>query len=298
MQAPSAIAPDETFSEIAKKLSHTWILLHACQITQGLAPPFEKLLTDLEALRPVQAKLDRAVATQVALARFKDDALNVLLDETKAEVLAEVGGDYTAALYKQVFTIYTPSQLRRFLLGEQLEAMRTWPAILAKTSNSRLHAIGARIVEAVKQADEILSALAAATADQTAFALGPRAAFAQACTAARGAAFGKLLELSEDPVSGPLPDDFVDRFFQRDSSGRALRLDDLNKSIARATEHLAKLTAQRDELAGAQARARKAKQMSELAAKKERLAQKAKDAADAAAEIAALEAEIAKGGEE
>lgn len=298
MQAPSAVAPDDTFSEIEKKLSHTWILLLASQITQGLAPPFEKLLAELEALRPVQTKLDRMVATQEALARFKDDVLNVLLDETKAEVLVEVGGDYTAALYKQIFTSYTPSQLRRFLLGEQLEAMRTWPAILAKTSNPRLHTIGARIVEAVKQADEILSALAAATTEQNAFALGPRAAFAQACTAARGAAFGKLLELAEDPASGPLPDDFVDRFFQRDSSGRALRLDDLKKSITRTTEHLARLTAQRDELAGAQARARKAKQTTELAAKKERLALKAKDAADAASEIAALEAEMAKDGEE
>jgi hypothetical protein len=48
-----------------------------------LASPFEKLLGELETLRPVQTKLDRAVATQEALARFKDDVLNVHLDETK-----------------------------------------------------------------------------------------------------------------------------------------------------------------------------------------------------------------------
>ena len=66
MQAPATIVPDEAFSEIEEQLSHTWILLLACQLTQGLAPPFEKLLTDLEALRPVQTKIDREVATQDA----------------------------------------------------------------------------------------------------------------------------------------------------------------------------------------------------------------------------------------
>ena len=298
MQAPGAISSDDTFTEIEKKLAHTWILLLACQLTTGLAPSFEKLLAELEQMRPIETKLDRAIAMQEALARLKDDVLNVLLDDTKAEVLVEVGSDYTAALYKQVFMGYTPSQLRRFLLNEQLEAMRTWPAILLTTSNARLHKIAARIVEAVKQADEVLSALAAARAEKTAFALGPRAAFAQACTAARGATFGKLLELSEDPANGPLPEDFVDRFFQRDSSGRALRLDDLKRAITSTEEHLAKLKAQRDELASKQARARKAKQTRELTEKKARLATKAKEAADEAAEIAALEAEMEKGGEE
>lgn len=297
MQAPSAIGADESFPDIEKKLTHTWILLLACHLTQPLAPPFEHLLTELETLRPAQAKVDRAVAAQEALARFKDDVLNVLLDDTKTEVLVEVGNDFTAAFYKQIFTTYTPSQLRRFLLGEQLEAMRTWPAILLTTSNPRLHQIAARIVEAVKQADEILSALAVATTAQTAFALGPRAAFAQACTAARGAAFGKLLEISEDPASGPLPEDFVDRFFQRDSSGRALRLDDLKTAMISAAEHLAKLRAQHDELAGKQERARKAKLNKALLEKKARLAMKAKAAAEEAAEIAALEAELAKDGE-
>jgi hypothetical protein len=297
MHAPSAIAPDEPLTEIEKKIAHTWIVLLACQLTKGMAPPFERLLAELEMLRPIETKLDRAVKMQEELARIKDDVLNVLLDDTKKEVLIEVGNDYTAALYTQIFKVYTPSQLRRFLLNEQLETMRTWPAILLTTSNARLHSIAARIVEAVKQADEVLSALAAATAEQTAFALGPLATFAQSCTAARGAAFGKLLEMSEDPASGPLPEDFVDRFFQRDSSGRALRLDDLNAAITQAAERLARLTAQRDELAGKQERARKAKLTKELVAKKARFAAKTKDASDEAAAIAALEAELAKNGE-
>jgi hypothetical protein len=295
MQAPKSISADESFSEIEEQLSHTWILLLACQLTQGLAPAFEKLLADLETLRPVQTKLDREVATQDARVWFGDDELNVLLDETKKEVLSEVSNDYSAPIYKQLFGSQTPSELRRFVLSDQLETMRTWPAILAQTSNPKLQKIGDRIVQAVQKADQILAALASAKAAQSTFALGPRATFAQACNAARGAAFGKLLEIAKDPASGPLPEDFVDRFFRRDTSGRAPRLEDLDKAVARLTERLARATAQRDEVAGRQARALQTKQEAELSAKQARLAVKKREADEAAAEIAALEAEMAKG---
>jgi hypothetical protein len=295
MQAPSTLAPDETFDEIEEKLSHTWILLLACQLTPSIAPPFAKLLADLEALRPVQTKLDREVATQDARVWFGDDELNVLLDETKKEVLVEIGNEYGAPLYTQLFGNQAPSELRRFLMGEQLTAMRTWPAILAQTSNAKLHKIGSRITLAVQQADQILAALASAKAAQSAFALGPRAAFVQACNAARGAAFGKLLEMAKDPASGPLPDDFVDRFFRRDTSGRAPRLEDLEKAVTRAADRLAKVTAQRDEVAARQAKALQTKQGAELAVKQAALTAKKKAADEAAAEVAALEAEMAKG---
>ncbi len=179
-------------------------------------------------------------------------------------------------------------------MGEQLSAMRTWPAILAQTSNPKLQKIGARITQAVQQADQILAALAAVKAAQSTFALGTRAAFAQACNAARGAAFGKLLEIAKDPASGPLPDDFVDRFFRRDTSARAPRLEDLDRTIARLSDRVAKVTAQRDELAGRQARALRSRQEAELATKQARLAAKKKEADDAAAEVAALEAAMGK----
>lgn len=295
MQAPRNIDAEESLNELEEQLSHTWILLLACKLTQGMAPAFEKLLTELSTLYPVQTKLDRAVASQDANVWFGDDDLNVLLDETKKEVLVEVGNEYGAPLYRQIFGNQTPSELRRFVLSDQLEAMRTWPAILAQTANPKLQKIGDRIVAAVQQADQILAALASAKAAQSAFALGPRATFAQACNAARGAAFGKLLELAKDPASGPLPDDFVDRFFRRDTSGRAPRLEDLDKAVARLTERLARATAQRDEVAGRQARALQTKQEAELSAKQARLAVKKREADEAAAEIAVLEAEMAKG---
>jgi hypothetical protein len=295
MHAPATIVPDESFPEIEEQLTHTWILLLACQITQGLAPAFEKLLNELDTLRPVQTKIDREVATQDARVWFGDDVLNVLLDETKKEVLIEIGNDLSAPLYKHLFGGLAPSELRRFLMGEQLETMRTWPAILAQTSNAKLHKIGSRITIAVQQADQILAAVAAVKAAQSTFATGPRAAFAQACNAARGATFGRLLEIAKDPASGPLPDDFVDRFFRRDTSGRAPRLEELEKAVTRATEQLARVTARRDEVAGKQARALQSRQEAELSAKQARLAEKKKEADDAAAEVAALEAEMGKG---
>jgi hypothetical protein len=294
MQAPSTIAPDEAFSEIEEQLTHTLVLLLACPLTPGLAPPFEKLLAELETLRPVQTKIDREVATQDGRVWFGDDVLNVLLDETKKEVLIEVGTDYSAPLYKQLFGNQAPSELRRFVMGEQLETMRTWPAILAQTSSAKLQKIGSQITLAVQQADQILAALAAVKAAQSTFAGGTRAAFAQACNAARGATFGKLLEIAKDPASGPLPDDFVDRFFRRDTSGRAPRLEDMDRTIARLTDRLAKVTAQREELAGRQARALLSRQEAELAGKVARLAAKKKEAEDAAAEVAALEAAMGK----
>jgi hypothetical protein len=294
MQAPRTLEPEEACGEIEEQLAHTWIFLLACKLTKGMAPPFEKLLAELEALSTAEAKLDRAVEAGEARVWFGDDDLNVLLDETKKAILAEVGNDYRAPLYRQIFGSQTPSELRRFVMSDQLEAMRTWPAILGQTASPKLQALGPRIVEAVQQADQILAALAAARTAESAFTTGPRAVFVQACNAARGAAFGQLLELTKDPASGSLEDDFVDRFFRRDTSGRAPRLEDLEKAVTRHAERLARATAQRDEVALRQAKTLEAKQQKELLAKQARLAEKKKEADDAAAEIAALEAEMAK----
>ncbi len=62
-------------------------------VSRIVARIFEKLLTDLEALRPVQTKIDREVATQEARVWSGDDVLNVHLDETKKEDLVEIGTD-------------------------------------------------------------------------------------------------------------------------------------------------------------------------------------------------------------
>lgn len=294
MQGPRTLTVDDSLGDIEAYLENLLVFLLACSLTKALAPPVEHRLDELAALRPTLAKLQRAVASQEAAVLFVDDRLNVLLDDTKKEALAHAGNDYTAPLYKQLFGGQSPSELRRFLLGEQLETQRLWPAILAPIANPKLQDLGAQNAKTVAEADQILAALEQAKAALGAFEQGSLQAFVDACNTTLAAVFGKILEISRDPASGPLPADFVDRFFVRDTSSRAPRLEELDRAIQRLGDRLAKLTAQRDEIKANQVKARKTKLKTEIAAKQARLAAAKQAAEQAAAEMAALEAALAK----
>jgi hypothetical protein len=294
MQSPKTFTISDSLADIEAYLTNLLVFLLACKLTKSLAPQVQQRLDDLDALRPLLRKHLRAVADAEAAVLFVDDELNLILDDAKKETLAHVGNDYGAPLYKQLFGGLSPSELRRFLLGEQLETQRLWTAILGQTSNPKLQQIGVRNGKVVADADQVLAALEQAKAASDAFDAGPLQAFVDACNTTLAAVFGKVLEIYKDPASGPLPPDFVDRFFVRDTSSRAPRLEELDRAIQRLGDRLAKLTAQRDEMKANQGKARKAKLQTEIAAKQARLAAAKQAAEQAAAEMAALEAALAK----
>ena len=180
-------------------------------------------------------------------------------------------------------------------LGDQLTQMRTWPAILGSTQSPALHALGLRIAKFVALGDAANDGLASAQSKLDAFLSGPRAVFVDKVNAGRKLTYGKLAELAHSQPTGTLPAGFAERFFLHDTSGRAVSMAEVERTIARLDKKLARHHGVRAELHQKQATVQKTKQDAALAEKQSKLAAAQKKAADAASELAALEAEVAKG---
>jgi hypothetical protein len=295
MPSSRTIDPDEPFDDIDAELAHTCLFLLACPLTPALAAPIVALRTELPAVRALQAQHTDAVQAQEANALFIDDDGNTLVDEVKVATLAEVKGEYQATLYKQLFIDKSPTQLKKPVLGPQLEQMRVWPAILASTSNAVLHALGLRTATFVVHGDAANAALASAQTKLDTFLSGPRAAYVDKVNAARKLTYGKLAELAHNQPAGTLPAGFPERFFLHDTSGRAVSTTDVERTIGRLQKKLARHQGVLADLNAKQATAQKSKHDAALADKQSKLADAQKKAADAASELAALEAEVAKG---
>ena len=294
MQSAKTITVDDSIQDTEDYLTNLLSYLSTCKLTKALVSQVEQRLDALDALRPTRTKLQRAVGAAEAAVLFVDDDLNVLLDETKRETLIFVGNDYTAPLYKGLFGGQSPSELRRFLLGEQLETQRLWPAILGATTSATLADVGARTEAKVAEADGVLATLTQAEAALSAFEQGAWKAFVHDCNVMLAKVFGEVLAIYKDPANGPLPADFVDRFFVRESGGRAPRLEELEAAIVRLGERLEKMKAQRDALKANRENARKSRLKTQIASKQAAAAAAKLEAEEAAAEVAKLEAELAK----
>ena len=283
---------DEPSDDIEDDLAHIQFALLACPLTSSLAPPIEDLLAELEPTRGTQTQLERAVSAEDAKVPFADDALNLLLDEAKREVPLQLDPEQAAKIMARLFEKRSPSALRRFTLGEQHETQRGWPDILTPLQNPKLTDLAHRLTQAVKHADEVLSNQARAQTELDTFLLGPRAEYVAHCNKERAALFGKILEISRDPAHGPLPSDFVDRFFLRDVSGRVKRLSDVEKTIERLSAKLGRLHAQRQAMKDKLKTTAQEKLTAEILARSAKLADAQRSAHDEAAAIAALQAKL------
>lgn len=294
--APRTIQASESFDDVEEVLEHLCVNLRACRITPSLALDVEMLLAELGHHRAARAQLAMTLRALKAREIFCDDDLNQVLDTAKA-ALSTDKSDAGVALYKDVFENKSPTETRKYVLGPQLTTMTFWPGKMSGSPRPEVQEIGAQARVATEEATALVNAIGAAETALTQFDTGPRAAFIDACNAALKRVFGLLSEMEYAPPpsqKGPLPPDFVDRFFLRDTSGRTVSIKDQEEAVERTRAKLARQEAQLKEAKDKQSREVNDKLTRELKALDDQAsaAQRALDSA--AAERARIKAEIEK----
>jgi hypothetical protein len=294
--APRTLAVSESFDAIEAVLEHLSVHLRACFLTQALSPPVDQLLVELNQHRATRAKLARIVFALKARQIFCDDELNRVLDDAKVALSADKS-DAGVALYKDVFENKSPIDTRKYILGPQLTTMTFWPGKMAGSPRPEINDLGVQSKQVTDDATTLLNDISTAEAALSQFDTGPRAAFIDACNAVVKRIFGQLSEIEHTPPAiqkGPLPQGFVDRFFLRDTSGRATTLKAQEEAVDQTKAKLARQEAQLKEMKDKLALDQDEKLAKELKNKliEASAAQAALD--NAAGEVARLKAEIEK----
>ncbi|MDI1484136.1 hypothetical protein [Polyangium sp. y55x31] len=292
MTGPRTVAIDEPFDDLDEELRHTELTSKAYPDTAPLAESFAALRAEVRKRKAEEDALLDGIAFAKALVVAADDVLNLLVDETKKAVLAAYDQDFQAPLYRQLFEGQSPSELKRPLLGAQLETMRAWVGPLGAANVPALDVIAQKLSSAIVKADDAVTKTSLAEQAMDTFVAGPRTSLVNDVNALRKLTAGQIGELVHGILEGKVPRDFADRFFLSSGGSRTPTSAELSQSITRLEAKLARQKALLESMKEKEAKQLRARQEAELAEKQAKLAAAEKRAAEAAQEIARLKAEM------
>lgn len=130
---------------------------------------FEAELKSVDTLTAAENKLRDALEDAEAAADTADAALDVAAKAVGRYLRDSFHGDEREALMQDLFGSQYPSEFAKPILGDQLEAMRRWPAVLKVSKHTELKDWGTKIEAALPAADDALKALVTAESSLTVF---------------------------------------------------------------------------------------------------------------------------------
>ncbi|MFO0761096.1 MAG: hypothetical protein U0359_31750 [Byssovorax sp.] len=294
------IAYDASLATVLEENTTTLARLKANPLTADLADDFILFQNTWTKVNAQEIDLRVAVVTALAEVSVVDDMLDPLVDALAAAVLTITKNDRKAPLYLLYFGAKRPSDLKRPVLGEELETMRGFVPSLTSSPIPSLADLGSALGGVVALADQAVAKLALAEQKNRDFRLvGERKALIDQQNALRKATYGKLSEMPHAMPEEHLPMTFAEQFFRHDRSrsnghGKPATLAELEAMLK---VKLSEMEALKEEIAKAQekdAADAAAKQKAQLEADKAALEEAEKQAAEAAAKVQALKTKLAQ----
>lgn len=159
------------------------------------------------------AQLDAQVDVTIA-----DDDLDAAVDAFDRDLTAAVKDDRASPRYRAYFKV-PPSELKRAVLGAELETVRGWIPMLDAEPDATLRAHAERLTELVAAADDAAAARTAADGRNTAFrTTGAYAVYMKRAIETREQVWAELELRRAHDVKGELPRDWASRFFRARTS--------------------------------------------------------------------------------
>jgi hypothetical protein len=274
---------DHYFFTLARLQSHP--------LTQPLAAEFMAFRPFIDAAQAEElALLENRYRIEAAV-QILDDALDGIVDSVDSTLRLELRYDRSSPIYLRFFGSLQPSELKRPMLGGQLETMRAWPSALEESSHPTLQQHGATLQAKLAEADAAEAEKQRVTQQLADFrVLGTRAKLIDRFNAVRKSLYGKLAEIQHGNAG--LGSGWAESFFRGSGSAERLTIREVERRIASAEVELASLRTQRDELVAQEERAAQARAEAERAEKRARLDAARAAAAELAAQIADLETDL------
>jgi hypothetical protein len=194
-------------------LVHLHTRLHCNPDTRELAAPIKKLIEDWPTVYYAQLEHWDAQSRAQIRVEMTDEALDEHVDEFAPLVLDAAGGDRSSAHYRMYFAM-APSELKRFVLGEELDVIRGWVTMLSSEASAALRKHGTRFASEVANADEAVAERAIADAKNNAFrATGSYATYVERVREARDHAWLELERIRATDKTEKRPREWTNRFF-------------------------------------------------------------------------------------
>jgi DNA repair exonuclease SbcCD ATPase subunit len=211
---------------------------------------FEAL--DAEGMQVLTEEINHIKARSEAHARIgaADGKIDDFVSRLAKTVLTVTGDDRGHPIYLHFFGKKSPSDIRRPVLGTELETVRSWMTALEESPHAALNAMAPELAALITEADGAVEARREARKQNRFFRdVGPRQQWVDRMNAARKELYGALSKLPFQHAG--LSSDFADQFFL---SAPDREEDEAEAEPETAEEQRAVVEARRQELAEAEAR--------------------------------------------
>lgn len=171
-----------------------------------------------------------------------DDLLDVFVDDVAATVLLNNNNDRNSDEFRSYFGSKQPYEIRRPVLGDELELVRGWIVPLKASPNPIMNALGVRGDDLCKNADAAVIVAANAKQELRTFLLiGEYSQFIAKVNGTRKSIHGELGKAKHSQAGKNLPGDFADRFFKHETRrNKKLTLDGARKKVIELSADLAR----------------------------------------------------------
>ncbi|AKT37242.1 hypothetical protein [Chondromyces crocatus] len=262
-----------SFSSYIHHIRYTLVRLRANPLTAAHIAPFEALRDECLQAQQEELTLLEEQAEAQARVDIADDALNALASRFSRELMNITGERRDHVLYVHYFKDKNVTELRRPVLGEQLDAMRDWIPPTQTSPHPTLRAMAPELMAAVAAGDAAATAKNDVARRRREFRdLGAKYQFVERLNATRKEIHGALAKMSHEHTG--LSSDFADQFFRRDESrgeeGEPSTLEEANalvEELLAALEDARELVAVFEAEAAAEAEAEAARVADEAAIK-------------------------------
>jgi hypothetical protein len=280
-----------TPAALRRELRYTLVRLRHRSWAKPWVKTFEDLLSETELAEIDLRNLQDDQESADAELDEADLVLDILVLYTAKLVRAELNGLALVTLNKSLFGSETPSEMIRPKLGEELERVSRWPAVLAGAPLAKLVAHKTEVEAVVKRCEDAVSAHKVATAALDAYHVNSWVPFVNKVNGERQALGGDAKkQLHTDSVPGAATGLF--RHAGRSRSSRSTTLHSVQSAISGLEEELTVLKEQETQLL-AQQKA-DAEAAAELKKKAQELADLQRSQADTEAKVQKLKEELEK----
>ena len=286
---PRSLPINHPLDLLCGEIVHTRALLAAYPFLATHVTVFDGLLTRWQQLQEVEFALARERVEFEARVIVADDGLDILCSAIAGQLLIECNHNRKAPEYLRYFGNHAPSQLKRPVLGKQLDIMRTWvPSLRDPSSSAILQDYGQQLAALVIQADAAEEALSESRRKRKDHEIGLRQDFINALNAARLEAYGQLASMPLSEPARNLPHDFAHKFFLRSKNRRNLSVADMEQRVIRERERLEQSEALLTQLLAEEEARRRRTQDAELRAAQQAVAETERAHAEAEAKLAEI----------
>jgi chorismate mutase len=286
---------DTALETIDEDLTYALSILQPLAFAAAYAAEYQAMIARCDAVMLQQRTLRRAIVTRQGGVAGIDSRLDGFVDKVDLAVTAITERDPSHPVRQLLFRGVRPSDLKRPVLGAELEALRPWPKELTDTTFPPLVALAPEGAALIDEADDNVVALSAAQDANRVFRLvGERKVFINDVNALRARTQGFLGEYRHTHPTEHLPSDLANLPFRSSRKSTKKTIEDLDKEIASLKGDIAALESKRAELVAAQVAETKRRTEGDARTTEAEIADAQKIADEALKRIAALKEKLGK----